>query len=216
MATNTSRVALRKPATSDNVSVTLDLNNNYDKIDSHLGQFVCTSATRPTGTDRFTGRTCWESDTEQFIMWDGSAWKYTGGSTMTAAGYTLTITGGTSGTASNGDATVNTAYKREGEWVSFFARYTLGATTNFSTAIGTFNFLLPPIAGTQATGTIIGTGAIADASTGDRFVCALMIEDSTHHSLVITRAGSALVTNAVPWTWAQNDTIRFEGRYKVV
>jgi hypothetical protein len=74
MATFTSRAVLRKPATSDNVDVTTDLNDNFDQIDQHLGYLVCTSSTRPTGSDRFTGRTILETDTGNRYYWTGTEW----------------------------------------------------------------------------------------------------------------------------------------------
>lgn len=74
MPTFTTRAVLRKPATSDNVNVTTDLGDNFDQIDQHLGYLACTSATRPTGSDLFTGRTIFETDTKNRYIWDGAAW----------------------------------------------------------------------------------------------------------------------------------------------
>jgi hypothetical protein len=74
MATFTTRAVLRKPATGDNVNVVTDLNDNFDQIDEHLGMLVCTSATRPTGSDRFTGRNIFETYTKNRYVWDGTAW----------------------------------------------------------------------------------------------------------------------------------------------
>lgn len=77
-ATFTSRLGLRKPdgtaPDSDNVNVVTDLNDNYDKIDTHLGFYVCTSSTRPTGSDRFTGRQIFETDTKARYIWTGTEW----------------------------------------------------------------------------------------------------------------------------------------------
>lgn len=216
MPTFTTRLGLRKPATSDNVNIVTDLNDNYDDIDNHLGHLVCTSASRPTGSDRFQGRTIYETDTLQTAMWDGSAWVYMNGNLT--GGYTFQITGATSGTATNGNSTINTFYHRNGQWVDFFCRFTHGNSGVSLSVVGSFNFLLPPVAATSSNGTIIGTGLISQATSGDRYVCAVMIEDSTHHSLVVTRASSAIVANAVPYTggWANNDTIRIQGRYRCV
>lgn len=74
MATSTTRVGLRKPGEADNVIVLTDINDNLDDIDNHLGFYVCTSATRPTGTDRFTGRTILETDTGNRYYWTGTDW----------------------------------------------------------------------------------------------------------------------------------------------
>lgn len=74
MPTFTSRVGLRKPDTSDNVIVGTDINDNFDDVDKHLGLLVCTSASRPTGSDRFIGRTIYETDTHSRLYWNGTAW----------------------------------------------------------------------------------------------------------------------------------------------
>lgn len=74
MATSTARASIRKPADADNVSALLDIRDNFDQIDEHLGYFVCTSGTRPTGVDRFTGRTIWETDTKNRYVWTGTEW----------------------------------------------------------------------------------------------------------------------------------------------
>lgn len=79
MATNTPRALLRKPAGSDNVDVTLDLNNNWDKVDGFLGVFICTSVTRPSGAGNvFSGMLIYETDTTLWWMWDGSVWQMLG------------------------------------------------------------------------------------------------------------------------------------------
>lgn len=40
---------------------------------------TCTSATRPTGTARFTGRLIYETDTLMWRTWTGARWAWTGG-----------------------------------------------------------------------------------------------------------------------------------------
>lgn len=212
MATNTSRVALRKPATSDNVDVVQDLNNNYDKIDLHLGTFICTSSTRPTGTDRFTGRVILETDTLQRLIWDGSAWQYLDG--WFQGTWSTSITGTTSGTGAVGNGTVSANYVRNGAWVDFWFRYTLGSTSSFASVVGSIQFNLP-VATTMAAGTAIGYGEITDSSSADRFVTVIMVEDANNISMTISRAASAKVNNSNPWSWANGDTIRHSGRYKV-
>lgn len=73
MATTTTRLLLRKPdgdpATGDFVNAPLDLNANFDKIDAAVGFTICTSGTRPTGTDRWDGRQIYETDTRRAYVW---------------------------------------------------------------------------------------------------------------------------------------------------
>jgi hypothetical protein len=81
MATSTSKLALRKPATTDNVSVETDLNQNYDKIDAAMGTYTCTAATRPT-TGNYTGRLIFETDTSRLLVrTSGNQWKTLSGRT---------------------------------------------------------------------------------------------------------------------------------------
>lgn len=49
-----------------------------DALDGKLA-YVCTSATRPTGAYRFTGRVIVESDTKRQYVWDGSTWVWLAG-----------------------------------------------------------------------------------------------------------------------------------------
>ena len=75
MATTTSKLGLRKPdgsASGDNIDVGTDINDNADKIDAAVGFFVCTSATRPTGGQRWAGRGIYETDTRRSYIWNSS------------------------------------------------------------------------------------------------------------------------------------------------
>lgn len=50
-----------------------DINNAFLNVDNLVVPTVCTAGTRPD-TDLFVGRTIWQTDTEQFFMWDGTKW----------------------------------------------------------------------------------------------------------------------------------------------
>lgn len=57
---------------------------------------VCTSSTRPTGTQRYTGRTIFETDTGKIRTWNGTNWVGPGfqvlGAKTTAQGSITTVT----------------------------------------------------------------------------------------------------------------------------
>ncbi len=79
MATTTTRLALRKPAGSDLVNVSTDLDANYDAIDTAAGFTDCTSSTRPSAP--FRGQGIRESDTTALLVSNGSSpasasWSY--------------------------------------------------------------------------------------------------------------------------------------------
>lgn len=79
MATTTTRLALRKAATSDLVDVTADLDGNMDKLDTVAGMVYASSSTRPSTP--FQGQPVYESDTGNAIVHNGSSpasggWEY--------------------------------------------------------------------------------------------------------------------------------------------
>jgi hypothetical protein len=72
MATFTTRLGLRKPAGTDNINVSTDIDADYDLIDANVGTTVCTSSTRPSSP--FSGQTIFETDTKRFLVWTGTQW----------------------------------------------------------------------------------------------------------------------------------------------
>lgn len=85
MASTTTRLGLRKPAPSDAVDVTADLDNNWDVVDAVVGTIICTSSSRPSTP--FTGQTIRETDTGFSYIWDGTTWVFTTrGITMCTSG----------------------------------------------------------------------------------------------------------------------------------
>lgn len=70
MATLTSRLKLRKPASTDVVNVDTDLSGNFDAIDSAIGFEPVTSGTRPATP--YIGQQIYETDTGYTYMWVGS------------------------------------------------------------------------------------------------------------------------------------------------
>jgi hypothetical protein len=75
MASTTTRLGLRKPAPSDAVDVTADLDNNWDVLDAAAGTTVCTSTSRPSAP--YIGQTIRETDTGFAYVWDGTTWVLT-------------------------------------------------------------------------------------------------------------------------------------------
>lgn len=72
MATNTTRLALRKPDPSDNVNVTADLSDNYDKIDAAIGFERWTGSFPPSP---FTGKAIFRGDlNDATYYWNNNRW----------------------------------------------------------------------------------------------------------------------------------------------
>lgn len=72
MATNTSRLSLTKPSSSENAEVSV-LNSNFDTIDQNAGARICTSTTRPS--QPFIGQIIFETDVAALRWWDGTNWR---------------------------------------------------------------------------------------------------------------------------------------------
>lgn len=88
MASFTSRLLMRKPALGENVNVETDINQSMDKIDAHLGAFVCTSNSRPASP--WIGMKIYETDTNIEFIYVGpgagmvSPWVRSGGASSYA------------------------------------------------------------------------------------------------------------------------------------
>lgn len=74
MSSNTTRVSLYKPAGGEDINVTTDLNNNYDKIDTNLNfRVVANAAARNAITPFWAGLNVRETDTGKLYVSNGSA-----------------------------------------------------------------------------------------------------------------------------------------------
>jgi hypothetical protein len=75
MATTTLRMALNKHSLADSFRL-IDYTQNWDKLDSYPGIFICTSTTRPStwGAPQ-TGQSIRETDSKLTWVWNGSAFE---------------------------------------------------------------------------------------------------------------------------------------------
>lgn len=51
-----------------------DFVDNWNKLDAAPGTYICDSTTRPTWTSAQAGRAIYETDTQRYVMWSGTAW----------------------------------------------------------------------------------------------------------------------------------------------
>jgi len=70
MSSTTSRMAMYKPASGENVNVVTDLNNNLDSLDLNMNFRTCTSSTRPSV--KWDGMTIHETDTRKSYVWNAT------------------------------------------------------------------------------------------------------------------------------------------------
>lgn len=71
----TPNLGLKRWESTDDLDY-VEVNSNSDLIDSLTVPTVCTAGTRPL-SNLFIGREIWQTDTEEFYRWDGSAWLLT-------------------------------------------------------------------------------------------------------------------------------------------
>jgi len=123
-----------------------------------------------------------------------------------------------SGTApSLGNGTWNGKYIQPGKFVRFRIVLTMGSTTTYGT--GTYSLALPVAAASDIGKLLITNGNAFDSSATADFMCAGFILNSAT-TIVLrtlpTTAGNALValTNTVPFTFANADSITISGAYE--
>lgn len=122
----TTRLGLRKPNGSDIVDRVNDLNNNWDLIDSKIGRVICTSSTRPTGSNLYAGLPIYETDTKNFLTYDGSTWQnelaYNGTAQIVTLGPNVSLGWGNTvvGTNASGDINMVSTILTATGWASVF------------------------------------------------------------------------------------------------
>lgn len=74
MATNTARLAMRKPDTTDLVNVLTDIDATLDTLDNNPGCFIAVNAAALPGAGNWQGRLAYQVDTNLYLTWTGAAW----------------------------------------------------------------------------------------------------------------------------------------------
>lgn len=162
-------------------------------MNTYVGQQVvitCTSGTRPASP--VSGMTIYETDTECYATYSGSAWIRRLGGTW--ATYTPTITGVTVG-----NGTISGRWSMTGKTVTGTLIFTAGSTSSYS---GTFDFSLPTAAASWYSGDYmpIGHGAVHNGTGATRRLTQLVWNTSTTARMFLETT-SGFVTNVAPFTF---------------
>lgn len=137
----TSRLALRKPTDGESQDVA-DVNFNSDRLDLFVGAKICTSTTRPTGSDRWDGVTIKETDTKAFGIWDAGSATWLMFDTTAQTFVPVVKGGGVAVTMGNGAAAGR--YFRRGKLCKVTGSFAPGTTTAYPGAGAmTFGHPLP-------------------------------------------------------------------------
>lgn len=163
----------------------------------------CTSSTRPASP--VEGQVIYETDTDKFYAYDGSAWVEAG---KLGGWTTYAPTWSTTGTPpAIGNGTVSGRYARM-YGRTYLAEFFLqaGSTTTFGT--GSFTFTLPN--GLTSVNNAIGVAAVVDNSVGPWLAilqCSATATCLAYTNTSQTDARAAVVTGTSPMTWAVNDLL---------
>lgn len=183
-----------------------------NNVNTYLAQqaiSVVTSGTRPGSP--VEGMTIYETDTDTYMVWNGSAWL--------AALDTLWQTYSAAWTATTtnpviGNGTIVSKYVRQGKICTVEVSITAGSTTTFGS--GTYAVSLPFTAASNGI-TAVGSGYFRDSSAGSagHFGANCVILSGTTTAVPVG-TGSAIVSNTVPFTWATGDSLNLAVAYETV
>lgn len=163
----------------------------------------CTSGTRPSSP--VEGQTIYETDTDLYQMYDGSAWRpvlHTFANSYTPSWQAVT----TNPTLGNG--TITGTWSRIGTWVAVRIALNPGSTTNFGS--GKWTFSLP----TTPTGNASMAALLDDTSATTRYGCSVWVSTGTGVFGVYPGTGTAGVGGSTPFTWAAGDNLLITGVYE--
>jgi hypothetical protein len=179
-------------------------------VDSNIGRItVVTSTTRPTGANLYAGKYIFESDTGRTLMYDGTGWVI---QNEPAQSYTPTWTGVTNNAVSG-------TYRRADGFCEFTATITINVMTGPVTVSLPITALATPVPSQFETVFVDVSATTAGYFYGVQSASTTVV---TLYASVVNAAAagntyvfSAPLTNAIPFTWAANDTISVSGRYRM-
>jgi hypothetical protein len=111
-----------------------------------------------------------------------------------------------------GDGTLTGEYARIGDTIHYRITLVAGGTTTFGSG-GAWTFSLPVTAVSYDGETPLATVGTLDTSTSTRAPGVAMSQSTT---TILPRLGAAgtVITNALPWTWANGDKVSLMGTYQ--
>lgn len=168
---------------------------------------TCTSATRPSSVE---GRCIWETDTNQLLVFNGSAWVAVRGTSGT---WTPSLTASTSDpTLGTGSAVAGSyVYSSSFLWCAFSVQFGTSGTGAGSGNYQITGFPANPVAG-RAT-FLSGRGRLSDSSGSVVAYFDIVVNDSGvatfRYPATWPTGTETYVTHSTPWAWAASD--RLEG-----
>jgi hypothetical protein len=186
MATNTTKLGLIKPDLTDIVDIG-DLNDNADDIDAAVGAAIVTSTTRPTSP--WTGQIIYETDTNNTLVWDGTAWEAVSGAIAPGSITATELASDAVTTAKILDANVTTAKIADANVTS--AKLGAGTILQVVSTAKTDTFTTTSASFTTVTGL---TATITPRATSSKIVVLGQIAYGPHSGGTDTRMGAFKIT----------------------
>lgn len=168
----------------------------------------CTSGTRPSSPP--TGMTVYETDTNRYSCWTGSAW-VTLGQTVTSP-YTPALTAATTNPTLGSGSVASARYTLWGGKFCTYMGYISFGTSGVNAGSGQYFVSLPVSASASGPAFTSGSALVRDNSVPDlRNGNCYLVPSATTLSIV---GGDAIVTNTSPWTWAASDYMHWNITYE--
>lgn len=178
-------------------------------IDSPIGrQLSYTSATRPTGANRYVGQRIYETDTQRELLYDGVGWIIM---SEPVQSYTPALTNLTPG-----NGTLACTYHRTDGFCYVTIKFTVGSTS----AVGTSPTFSLPVALSDGAGIDVSNALLLDLSAGGRYYGHGVASSGTTVSIVAENTSGTYalwdsVAASVPMTWAAGDSLTLTARYQM-
>ena len=173
---------------------------------------VCTSGTRPSSP--VEGMTIYETDTDWYVSWNGSAWIMLG---MTVTGtYTPTLSATSSPNLGTGGTIEGRWTLKNGKWCTYRGSIQWG--TSGTAGSGQYLVSLPFTSSASITNGVSNIGIIMlrDASGGPALRTGAAYVSASSTTFAMFEATTGIVTNAVPWTWGgSGDYISWTITYEI-
>lgn len=201
----TTYLGLAYPSLSNAPNVPQDMQNLAAGVDTKIsGVVLCTSGTRPTTRE---GATIYETDTDRYAKYTGSAWEYFAGSRVTV---TPTLSASTTPPTMGTGATRNAWYAYlPGPSIHyvFFIRFGTSGTNQGS---GNYTVSLP-VTANAALGVngapAFGSCVVADASAGTFRIGTTYIDQTDLSTVRAIVESSVVLGSGSPWAWAASDYV---------
>jgi hypothetical protein len=208
---NTPNLNLPYPVLGDAPNGPQQMQDLAAKVDTLIGGVVvCTSATRPTARE---GATIYETDTDRYVSYNGSAWLVLG--QMVTSSYTPTLTAATTNPTAGTSAVTSARYTLfGGKWCTVRGTIRFG-TSGVSAGSGQYLISLPVATATTLGAGVdaVGAGLVFDSSSTN-VVQAIFYVAGSGSSNMAGFANGAQITNAAPWVWAASDYLSFTLTYE--